>query len=50
MNTDFENIVEGLGKHFKYLNIDFFIVGAMARDIISQEAGLARSLLEKPLM
>jgi len=43
MNTDLEDIVNGLGKHFKSLDVDFFIVGAKARDIISKESGLELS-------
>ena len=43
MNTDLEDIVNGLGKHFKSLDVDFFIVGAKARDIISKESGVELS-------
>ena len=43
MNTELEDIVNGLGKHFKSLGVDFFIVGAKARDIISNESGLELS-------
>ena len=38
MSTELEDVVNGLGKHFKRLGIEFLIVGARARDIISQEA------------
>ncbi len=46
MNTDseLEEIIKGLDPYFKALGIDFFIVGARARDIISREAGLKLSL------
>ena len=43
MSTELEDVVNGLGKHFKRLGIEFLIVGARARDIISQEAGLPLS-------
>lgn len=43
MSTSLEVIIEGLGKYFSILGIDFFIVGAQARDIISNEVGLKLS-------
>ena len=44
MNTEFQNLVQGLDKHFKNLGIDFFIIGAKARDIISEQVGLSQSV------
>lgn len=43
MNTELEEIISGLGKHFDSLGVDFFIVGAQARDIISNQSGLMLS-------
>lgn len=43
MSTDLEEIVQSLEKYFSALKIDFFIIGATARDIISAEVGLQLS-------
>lgn len=43
MDTDLLEIINGLNDHFKKFNIDFFIVGAKARDIIAKDAGLKES-------
>jgi predicted nucleotidyltransferase len=40
MFTDIEDVVEGLSQHFEKFNIDFFIVGAKARDILAKKAGI----------
>lgn len=39
MFTDLEDIIDGLIGHFTKLNVDFFIVGAKARDILAKTAG-----------
>jgi predicted nucleotidyltransferase len=43
MFTDIEDIVAGLSAHFEKFNIEFFIVGAKARDILSKNAGIKLS-------
>lgn len=43
MATDLEETIDGLVEHFKKFNIDFFIVGAKARDILATSAGLKES-------
>lgn len=43
MFTDLEEIINGLIGHFDKFNIDFFIVGAKARDILAKNAGLKES-------
>ena len=43
MFTDLEEIINELIRHFDKFNIDFFIVGAKARDILARQSGLKES-------
>ncbi len=43
MNTEFVSLIQNLDKHFKSLEIDFFIIGAKARDLICEQAGVPLS-------
>jgi predicted nucleotidyltransferase len=43
MFTDLEEIINGLIGHFDQFKIDFFIVGAKARDILAKNVGLKES-------
>lgn len=44
MSTELEEIINGLVPHFEILDIEFMIIGAMARDIISEQSGLPLSV------
>jgi predicted nucleotidyltransferase len=43
MDTDLIEIINGLSYHFNKFKIDFFIVGAKARDILAKDVGLKES-------